>query len=320
MFNIESYLLRQPLSGKRQTPIWLVIPLTFLIIIMSQIGAIFPALFTLFRNTNLAQIQADAAAGNLEQVITQIEPKTAFDYMLFLVGAFLGIYLLVGLWVRLFEGRPFWSLGLNTQQPLFKFARGFLLGAIMFVVVVVPGLWAGLFTLNVGPILASGTLFGVSIMLVGWLVQGPAEELLFRGWVLPVVAAKYRLWLGILLSSVMFAIVHGLNPGVTWLAMLNLLLFGVFTALYALYEETIWGVCGLHAVWNWVQGNIFGLEVSGSRLGQASLFVVSESGPDWVTGGSFGPEGGLLVTGLLLVAVLVIVVLFYQKQGNIADF
>jgi hypothetical protein len=83
--------------------------------------------------------------------------------------------------------------------------------------------------------------------------------------------------------------------------MVNLFLYGLFAAFYALHEGDLWGVCAFHSVWNWVQGNIFGFEVSGGAFGGSSLLKLQESGPDWFTGGKFGPEGGLAVT-LVLVA------------------
>ena len=314
MFNSDNALLRQASTARRLTPIWLIIPLTFVILIISQICTVIPALIVLVRQRSFEQLSLDAATGDLAQIIEILQPRQAFDFMLFLISAFIGIYILVGLWARFYEQRPFVSLGLERDQILFKFGRGFLLGAGMFVLVVVPGIWTGIFSLNAGPFLGMSTFIGTGLMLLGWLVQGPAEELIFRGWILPVVAVKYRVWLGILISSVMFALVHGLNPGIAPLALFNLFLFGLFTALYALYEEAIWGVCGLHAVWNWVQGNIFGLEVSGSRLGEVSFVVVIETGPDAVTGGTFGPEGGLLVTMMLLAAIVVIGLLARRKQ------
>jgi hypothetical protein len=96
---------------------------------------------------------------------------------------------------------------------------------------------------------------------------------------------------------------------------LNLFLFGLFAALYSLAEEGIWGICGLHAVWNWVQGNIFGLEVSGLRPPGGSLLILEERGPDLITGGAFGPEGGLMITLALTVASSFLIWLSRRRTG-----
>ena len=96
-------------------------------------------------------------------------------------------------------------------------------------------------------------------------------------------------------------IFHALNPNLSLIALLNLFLFGLFAALYTLYEGGLWGVFSIHAVWNWAQGNIFGFEVSGQLAPGGTMFNLMETGPDVITGGPFGPEGGLAVTIVLLV-------------------
>ncbi|MFQ5577198.1 MAG: CPBP family intramembrane glutamate endopeptidase, partial [Anaerolineae bacterium] len=79
----------------------------------------------------------------------------------------------------------------------------------------------------------------------------------------------------------------------------NLGLIGLFAARYALREGGVGGVFGFHAVWNWAQGNVFGLAVSGVSSTGGSFITLQENGPAWLTGGAFGPEGGVVVTLLL---------------------
>jgi membrane protease YdiL (CAAX protease family) len=147
---------------------------------------------------------------------------------------------------------------------------------------------------------------GVLIALLGWAVQGPAEELICRGWMLPVLAARYRLRTGVIVSSLFFAVLHGLNPNLTVIAGLNLALYGLFAALYALREGGIWGIGAQHAAWNWAQGNVFGFEVSGIAPAGGMVLNLMETGPDEVTGGAFGPEGGLAITAVLVVGIVVL--------------
>jgi membrane protease YdiL (CAAX protease family) len=107
---------------------------------------------------------------------------------------------------------------------------------------------------------------------------------------------------GIIISSVIFTIMHALNPNLSFVAILNLFLFGLFAALYALFEGGLWGVFSIHAAWNWMQGNVFGFEVSGGFAPGGTIFDLMEVGPDVITGGPFGPEGGLSVTVVLVVS------------------
>jgi hypothetical protein len=81
-----------------------------------------------------------------------------------------------------------------------------------------------------------------------------------------------------------------------------------------MWEGGLWGVCAQHAVWNWAQGNVFGMEVSGGASSVPILWNLQEAGPDLITGGAFGPEGGLAVTFILLVSIVVLVALLRRKN------
>ena len=154
----------------------------------------------------------------------------------------------------------------------------------------------------------------MTLVLVGWIVQGGAEEILMRGWVLPVIGARTRPWIGLLVSSVLFSLLHLLNPGLSVIAVVNLALFGVFAGFYAMREGSLWGISALHTVWNWVQGNFFGFEVSGMNASGGTLINLTESGADWLTGGPFGPEGGLAVTVVLVIGTAL--TLFWPSKNR----
>lgn len=67
------------------------------------------------------------------------------------------------------------------------------------------------------------------------------------------------LCVGIVVNSIVFALLHMANTGISLLALLNLFLFGVFMSVYMVRRGNLWGACAIHAVWNFVQGNVFGL-------------------------------------------------------------
>ena len=236
---------------------------------------------------------------------------SAVGFVLLLVAAFLPVILVVGLWVTRYEGRPVWTLGLEPGRALRHYARGALAGLLLFGAAVAIMAELGFTAAQSGDPAQAGAaaIGGVMLVAVGWAIQSAAEEILCRGWLLPAVGARHGPWLGLLVSSLVFAALHALNPNVGLLALGNLFLFGLFTALYALGEGGLWGVCALHAVWNWAQGNLFGFEVSGSAVPGGILVDLMETGPDEITGGPFGPEGGLAVTAVLLLGSLLLLVL-----------
>lgn len=236
---------------------------------------------------------------------------SAVGFVILLVAAFLPVILVVGLWVTRYEGRPVWTLGLEPRRALHRYARGALAGLLLFGAAVVVMAALGFTAPEPGDPAQVGAaaLGGVMLVAVGWAIQSAAEEILCRGWLLPAVGARHGPWLGLLVSSLVFAALHAVNPSVSPLALGNLFLFGLVTALYALWEGGLWGVCALHAVWNWAQGNLFGFAVSGTAVPGGILVDLMETGPDEITGGPFGPEGGLAVTAVLLLGIGLLLVL-----------
>jgi hypothetical protein len=213
---------------------------------------------------------------------------------------FLLIFVGLWAWVRWSSGRPFWTLGFEHERVCSRVLRGSVVAACMITAVTVmitlfgesfaPGL---IQTLGV-------TAFGIRLAsLLSYGVQGPAEEVLFRGWLMPVLGARYRPIVGIVGSSALFSVAHGLSQGITAVGFLNLFLFGLFTAVYALAEGGLWGVAAWHGVWNWMQGDVFGFSLDGSpHVGLVRS--IQPLGPAIITGGAFGPEGGLACTAVLL--------------------
>ncbi len=284
----------------KRLPHVVIAPVVGLIIIFGgQIGGcvvvftvVFPPLFP----NGLTAAQDSAALSGLVEALQ-------------LIFAFGPVFLLLWLWLQVFEKRPFWTLGFEAAGALRKYGRGIIVALLMFGGIVALLAALGYASTEAGPSQLQGppALAGVVIVLVGWLVQAAAEEVLCRGWLLPVIGARYGLWPGIVISSLFFAGLHLLNANLSAIAIVNLCLFGVFIALYALAEGGLWGVCAWHAVWNWAQGNLFGFEVSGTLPAGGTLLNLMETGPDVVTGGAFGPEGGLAVTVMLVVGSAVLI-------------
>jgi membrane protease YdiL (CAAX protease family) len=297
----DNHLFELARRGQRLPHIILAIVLAFVFVIVGQIigGALLLPIVMV-----RAIISPNVISFNEPETIVQLlTPQTAPEQATILILGFGPIFLVLWAWLALFEKRPFWTIGLERLGMLAKYLRGALVGLAMFVASVAISAALGYITFEQGGVQSQGVmaLGGVLVVFLGWLVQGAAEEALARGWLMPVIGARYRPVLGLISSSIVFAVLHSLNPNLNPIAIVNLFLFGVFTALYALYEGSLWGVFSIHTVWNWAQGNLFGFEVSGQAAPGGTLFDLMEVGPDVVTGGPFGPEGGLAVTVVLVV-------------------
>lgn len=304
MFKSDNHLLNLARQGRRLPHLLVAIVLSFVFVLAAQIcGSL------LVVGLNLAALAPGSEALSLadpQAIAASLLPDTALEQVIFLVLTFGPIFPVLWLWLALVEKRPLWTAGLEWRGAGRKYLRGVVIGLLMFSASVGISGALGYLAPETGNPQQQGlaALGGVLFVYLGWTVQGPAEEVLTRGWLLPVVGARYRPWLGVLVSALVFSVYHSLNPNLNPIAILNLFLFGIFTALFALYEGGLWGVFSIHAVWNWAQGNLFGLEVSGLTTPGGALFNLMETGPDVVTGGAFGPEGGLAVTAVLLVSTL----------------
>jgi membrane protease YdiL (CAAX protease family) len=227
---------------------------------------------------------------------------------LVLILEFGPVFLLVALWLWLFEGRPLWTIGLERAGWLGRYLRGAAWGLVAMAAAVVLMALAGWVAVEPAAPGRTGpaALGGVLVLFAGWAVQGAAEEAVTRGFLLPVTGIRWGAVAGVGVTSALFAALHLANPNVGPVAVLNVALVGVLLALYAMREGGLWGVCAFHSVWNWAQGNVFGFQVSGTPERWSMLVDLRENGPDALTGGAFGPEGGLIVTAVIVAGIVAV--------------
>ncbi|RSJ73386.1 CPBP family intramembrane glutamic endopeptidase [Streptococcus cristatus] len=217
----------------------------------------------------------------------------------FQLGSFFFMALLVFLWVKFREKRPFSSLGFFKEGWLKELGRGFLIGAVQFSLVVVLLLVTGTGSLKFGQVNLQSLIFVLAIIPF-WILQGGTEELVTRGWLFPAVSAKSNIFIGILISSVLFGALHLFNPGVTVLSIVNIILDGIFACFLMLKYDNMWVLAGMHGAWNFVQGNIYGIQVSGQGASTSILNYSSQSSVDLLSGGAFGAEGSIFASIVLI--------------------
>ena len=207
---------------------------------------------------------------------------------------------------RLLDRRTFTSLGLKgNRQAIYDLFFGIVLTGLMIGLIYLLEWAAGWLTVESlawqseswGNLTASILIMVILFGLVGW-----QEELISRGYWLQNLRAGLNLSLGVLLSSAFFALAHSFNPNLSWQAFLGLFLSGLFLAYGYLRTRQLWLPIGLHIGWNFFEGTMFGFPVSGQYFYQVIRQTVS--GPDIITGGAFGPEGGLILLPALLLGTV----------------
>lgn len=268
------------------------------------------ALVSLARNFGEA---GQNLASYFQNLLASLTDKTS-DFRLILELLSFGFVLnTVFRWTRKVEKRPIRTLGFYRENFLVNLLKGFGLGLVLFLLTLLGLVALGQYRLEsiqLNPYSISFVVFTIPF----WILQGTAEEVVSRAWLLPQLASRTNLKLAVLISSMFFTLLHMGNSGLTPLSLVNLFLFGVAMALYLLKTDTVWGVAGIHGAWNFAQGNLFGILVSGQPSGTSLMTFLPQGDQEWLSGGSFGIEGSIMTS---LVLLLLIVYLGYQlKKEN----
>ena len=200
--------------------------------------------------------------------------------------------LLGGTWyaLRRVDGRPWHEawLGREAASPR-RLLLGWILGTLA--IGVPSALLIATGWLRFVP-QADGSSLGAA--LVALAVLAPAallEELLSRGYALSVLRESLGWWPAVVLTSVPFGLLHAWNPGATPGSIALVTLAGVFLAVVVMVTRSLWAATLAHLAWNWTMAALLHAPVSGVGLA-APDYRLTDAGPDWATGGSWGPEGG----------------------------
>lgn len=219
--------------------------------------------------------------------------------------------LLLFVWVRLKEGRPFSSLGFRGSR---RFLLGLVIGAAMMSLgVLIPTLLGDMATgISVHSLSGTAAILPLIPLLVVFILQGSTEEAVFRGYMLPMGMRQLPVWAAVLGTSVIFAVMH---PGAGVVGTINIVLYAVFACLVVIQQGSLWLICGFHAGWNFFQGNVYGVPVSGNPEPTSVFsFGPTAGGNELVSGGAFGVEASLVGTALLLVALAVTAVALRRSR------
>jgi uncharacterized protein len=237
------------------------------------------------------------------QVVLAVLPPEAF----FWVGP--GVLLIAALaagWILIarLDGRPVGALGfaLTSAAPResgvgFAIGGGLLLAVVTLLALTRSVGWRG-DDGSPGEFLA---MFAGSLLF--FAVAAAWEEALFRGYPFQVLVEGIGVWPAILLSGSFFALAHAQNPEVTVLALGNIFLASVLLAIAYLRTRSLWFATALHAGWNWTMAFLLDLPVSGLTAFDTPGYSGVSRGPDWWSGGEFGPEAGLAATAVLVIGI-----------------
>jgi membrane protease YdiL (CAAX protease family) len=236
---------------------------------------------------------------DLDAITALVYDLPAWFYVITLLST--GVLIVaVLLYCRQIEKRSLRSIGVVRKGWVVEYLFGLVMGLVLMAAAV--GISYGFGAIRFFPA-ENSRWWMVILLFLGFLVQGMSEELLCRGYLCVSIARRYPRAVAVGVSAALFALLHAANNGLSLLALFNLFLFGILAGIYFLWRGNIWGIAAIHSMWNFAQGNLFGIPVSGSHTGDSVLSCVLIPEMELWNGGTFGLEGGLAVTLVLLVAI-----------------
>lgn len=233
------------------------------------------------------------------------------DYFL-LFNLFLTIFVAIlgYLFARKYQKRNKESLGLVKNSK--NYFRGLILGLFMILSVVLLLKISGFatFTINISQV--TWPIF--VLFILGWAIQSFEEELITRSILMNYFAVNNGVMGGIIINSLIFAILHLGNPAFGILPFINIMLIGIIFSLLFYISDDIFLPAAAHSFWNFAQGNIFGIEVSGMDEINNTIFKTKLMGSDLISGGAFGFEGSFFVTLVEIIMIFVIIKIIKRRN------
>lgn len=202
------------------------------------------------------------------------------------------------------QGESFRQIGLNLKrQAVISTLLGAFL-AILFAVCVFAVSVGFRASISASSKPSSGFYFGFFLALAATTVQAGTEEVMFRGYGYRLISkVGVHPLTNIIITSILFSLAH-LISGFNVIGLLNIFLFGIVASLLYLRLRNLWGAIAFHIVWNTATQNIFGFPTYGA-FAKVSFFFTKPIGGWWMNGSSYGPEGSLLFTAMLIITVVV---------------
>jgi len=228
---------------------------------------------------------------------------------LLLTAVVLGAY---SAYVRIVERRAVTELSGVRAVPELGIGLG--LGALLFSVTI--GILAALGAYEVSGNNGWQTMLAV---LPASILSGVLEEVLIRGVVFRILEQWLGSWIALGISAIIFGVLHLLNPGATLLNAAAISIeAGVLLAAAYMLTRRLWLCVGTHIAWNFTQGGIFSIAVSGGS--SKGLLQARMVGPDWLTGGTFGAEASVVALAVCLAAGIALLGLAIKKGNVIQPF
>jgi len=244
-------------------------------------------------------------------LLTQTMPF--FGFAFFTVGTII--------YCTFIEKRSMQSMGFIKKGFIMKYLKGIIIGIILISSVLLISLATGALTYN--GISNNINVLAILLFLVGYIIQGMAEEVMCRGYLMTSLSKKTSIFWAVLLSSLAFTAPHlssifasGFKFGI--IGFINTMLFSVLVSLFMIKGKNIWMICAIHSSWNYILGVFCGISVSGGETNVSILTFTANETKSLINGGMYGLEAGIITTAILIISIAILI--FTMKRKNKIEF
>ncbi len=221
----------------------------------------------------------------------------------------LGTLLVIWIFMKFLDKEKFINLGFETKNRLNEFLIGIIIGAVIMST-------GYLLLLLLGEIYFQKTIIDfkeIILSIILFIVIAVSEEILMRGYILRNLMISFNKYVALLISAIVFSLIHGFNPNIDLFSMTNIFLAGILLGLSYIHTQNLWFPIALHLSWNLFQ-TILGFNVSGKDSYSLLEFSIKEN--SLLNGGEFGFEGSILSSIAMLITIIGIAFYYDRKKTN----
>jgi CAAX protease family protein len=232
--------------------------------------------------------------------------KTSEQDLIIAFFALLGTFFLLWLFMKYVDKEKFINLGFHIKNRFKEFNYGIAIGALIMII-------GYLLLIFIDQIIFKKLIFNPKEIIVSILIYSIvaiAEEVIFRGYILRNLMISFNKYVALIISSLLFSVMHGFNPNIDLFSFFNLFLAGILLGISYVYTKNLWFPIALHFSWNFFQ-TLLGFNVSGQNAYSIINFTIPEK--NILNGGDFGFEGSIL--SIISQIIFIVLILIYYNNN-----
>jgi len=253
---------------------------------------------TLFGYVGALLVGIDLKSGNIQ---FSSEQKMILQFF-----QLLGTFLVLWFFMKYLDKERFIQLGFETKNRLNEFIIGIGIGAF----IMCTGYLILLFSGEIFFQKVNFDLKEIVISILMFILVAVSEEVFLRGYVLKNLMISFNKYVALIVSSVLFSLMHGFNPNIDLFSLANIFLAGILLGMSYIHTKNLWFPIALHLSWNLFQTTL-GFNVSGQDLYSLIEFNISEN--NLLNGGAFGFEGSVLSV-IAMIATIIGITMYYNRK------